>query len=185
MIAEESALGTFQIANKSTLPRAEMKVGFHGLIDHGALTAGLHHVYEVWRSQPRFGGNAHAGIHFASRSVRFQSGTTSAHIAFSIYLCIGRAQVLSAAPRAKRSGGPGGHTYYVINPPPPPAAGPGGRALRTRAGFPRPRSSRPLTTHGAPRSAAASRAATRADVALLRVPPIANDLASFMLISAR
>lgn len=67
-----------------------------------------------------------------------------------------------AAGGAARVRGPGcgGHTYYVINPRPPRR-----RALRTRAGFPRPRASRPLTTHGAPRSAAASRSATRADVA--------------------
>ncbi|CAG4949951.1 unnamed protein product [Colias eurytheme] len=37
-----------------------------------------------------------------------------AFVAFSIYSCIGRAQVLCAG-----RCGPGGHTYYVINPRPP------------------------------------------------------------------
>lgn len=98
------------------------------------------------------------------------------------------------------SAGPERHTYYVINPcrggrrgagrarvarsPPPPAWAAAGRAVL--AGFPRPRASRPLTTHGAPRSAAASRTATRVDfappcIALCRNRPVM----SFMLISAR
>lgn len=69
--------------------------------------------------------------------------------------------------------------------PRPPSRG-SSRARRTRTGFPRPRASRPLTTHGAPRSAAASRAATRADVALYSCLVCDDDLMiSFMLISAR
>lgn len=113
-------------------------------------------------------------------------------VAFSIYSCIGLAQVLCAGWR--RAARPGGYTYYVINPRPPPLAcrSPGppsrgsSRARRTRTGFPRPRASRPLTTHGAPRSAAASRAATRADVALYSRLVCDYDLMiSFMLISGR
>lgn len=67
---------------------------------------------------------------------------------------------------------------------PPP---PGAPRSRTRGGFPRPRASRPLTTHGAPHSAAASRAATRAAVALIlhTVPCPHRPVISFMLISAR
>lgn len=67
-----------------------------------------------------FGGNGQRSHKnsFRSRSVRFQSGTTSAHIAFSIYLCIGGAQVLSvAAPRAVRPGagpGPGRGRAYLL-----------------------------------------------------------------------
>ncbi|KPJ07259.1 hypothetical protein RR48_07675 [Papilio machaon] len=61
--------------------------------------------------------------------------------------------------------GPGrGHTYYVINPRPPTLAAP----RRTRAGFPRPRASRPLATHGAPPPAPRSAAP-----AARRPPPAA------------
>lgn len=85
------------------------------------------------RNQILFGGNVHVGIHFASSSVRFQSGTTSTHIAFSIYLCMFRAQVSSAAAAAARRGrsaAQGGIlTTWLIRPLRAPPAGRDGRAV--------------------------------------------------------
>lgn len=134
----------------------------------GRTSSSMESKHGVNDTRPRFDGNDHVGIHFASRSIRFQSGTTSAHIAFSIYLCIVRRRFYRRRRRRGRCAAQGGilTTWLILPPAREAGAVAGGRARRTRAGFPRPRASRPLTTHGASRSAAASRAATRAAVAL-------------------
>lgn len=131
--------------------------------------------------------NAHTRIHFAREVFGFSLARRALilHLVF-IYVSVERRFYRwrrrgRCGPARGRGRAGGGHTYYVINPHPPRR-----RALRTRAGFPRPRASRPLTTHGAPRSAAASRSATRADVALYSVASSSHrPMISFMLISAR
>lgn len=104
--------------------------------------------------------SAHTRINFQVSGFSLARRALMLH-KFSIYLCIGGAQVLvAAAPPA----GPERHTYYVINPrpggsgarggqavaraPPPPAPAWAAAGLSVLAGFPRPRASRPLTTHG-------------------------------------